>query len=120
LIYAIFSRSDRQPGRKRADDRIAQAVDYLRKNLHEDMAVPGLAWRFTLSTTHFRNLFKAYTDRSPKEFMVFLRITKAQELLSGGMRIKEVAERVGFKDEFYFMRMFKKLTGTPPGKFVKA
>ena len=52
------------------------------------------------------------------DFITSLRISRAKQLLAEGKSIKEVAALVGYSDVFYFMRIFKKVTGITPGQFV--
>ncbi len=80
--------------------------------------ISRLSQRVGMSASHFRRLFKEHTGRSPQAFITALRISKAKELLAEGMRVGEVAEHVGYDDAFYFMRVFKQLTGVSAGKFV--
>ncbi len=50
-----------------------------------------------------------------------LRIEKAKQLLSTGFyTTNDIATRTGFHDVYYFSKVFKKFTGTTPGKYVKS
>jgi len=98
--------------------RMEKVVAYLAEHFDEDVPIEDLAERFNISVSHFRRVFKAFTGRSPRQFVTSLRISKAKQLLSQGMTIKEVAALVGYEDLFYFMRMFKKTTGVSPGRFA--
>lgn len=52
---------------------------------------------------------------SPIACLVRLRVEKAQELLwFTEQPVKQIAAAVGFVDEFYFSRQFKKLVGHSP------
>ncbi|MBN1673548.1 MAG: helix-turn-helix transcriptional regulator [Kiritimatiellae bacterium] len=109
----------RQAQRPRhTDAAMEDAVAHLRAHYAEAPAIPALARRAGLSSTHFRRLFRAYTGSSPKDFLTAQRVSKAKELLASGLPIKETAARVGYEDPFYFMRVFKKVVGVPPGRFV--
>ena len=99
------------------DSSIEKAISYMRTNYQKNISVNAYAGYANLSETHFRRLFKQRTGRSPKEFLISLRISKAKELLSRGVPIKEAAAFVGWDDEFYFMRIFKKVSGISAGKF---
>lgn len=47
-----------------------------------------------------------------------MKIDKAKELiLEGDIKIKAVAQTLGFTDEFYFSRIFKRMTGISPSEF---
>lgn len=55
-----------------------------------------------------------------QEYIHKLKISKAKELLYSGQSIKEIAYSLGFQDEKYFMRLFKKYENVTPTEFRKA
>jgi len=55
---------------------------------------------------------------TPKEFIISRKISKAKEFLFARIPIKEAADMLGFRDESYFRKVFKKVTGITPGQFV--
>ena len=55
---------------------------------------------------------------APQQYHMQLRINRAKELLEDrDNRVNEVAVRVGFGDQFYFSRMFRKYTGLSPSQW---
>ena len=98
---------------------INKTVKHMRHFYDKDIPIKEFANYAGLSETHFRRLFKEHVGCSPKDFIISLRISKAKEYLSTGVSIKETAARLGFNDPFYFMRLFKKVSGSAPGKFIK-
>lgn len=56
---------------------------------------------------------------SPKEFIISRKISKAKEYISAQVPVKEVAYLLGFNNEFYFRRVFKKIVGITPREFLK-
>ncbi|WP_080838171.1 helix-turn-helix domain-containing protein [Cohnella massiliensis] len=56
---------------------------------------------------------------SPYAYLVQLRLRKAKELLIGAsdVTVKEIAERVGFRDASHFVATFRRKTGLPPRQF---
>ena len=61
---------------------------------------------------------KETTGYSVIEFFNKIKVDRAKELIiEGDKKIKEVAQVLGFTDEFYFSRIFKKIEGTSPSKF---
>lgn len=97
---------------------IARAVDYLTRNAACSVSIPELARLAGVSETHFRRLFREHTGRSPTQFLAAARISRAKELLTRGVPVKIAAAEVGYRDVFYFSRVFKQLTGTSPGRFA--
>ena len=52
---------------------------------------------------------------------VFLKVLKAKELLADEtLSIDAIAEMVGYKDYFYFTKVFKKTEGISPSKYRKS
>ncbi len=102
------------------DARIRSAVRRLEAGLGSDASIKELAKSSGLSEVHFRRLFRKSTGRSPAEFIISMRISKAKEYLARGMPVKEVAERLGYRDQFYFMKSFRRHAGTTPARFRKS
>jgi len=82
-------------------------------------AIPGLAAQCGLSESHFRRRFQALMGSSPVEFINAARIAAAKERLVAGTTIKAVAAELGFRDEFYFMRTFRRVAGMTVGAFLR-
>ena len=59
--------------------------------------------------------------QSPIDYLTGYRISEACSLLKNtGLSIAEIAVSVGFFDQFYFSRVFKKVKGVPPIKYLAA
>ncbi|MNI36476.1 HTH-type transcriptional activator Btr [compost metagenome] len=77
-----------------------------------------LAELVQLSYTYLSRAFKEITGYSVIEFFNKLKMDKAKALLlEDGMKIKDVAQTLGYSDEFYFSRLFKKMEGVSPSEF---
>jgi AraC-like DNA-binding protein len=98
---------------------ITRATDYIRQNATAKTSVSQLAQRCCLSETHFRRLFKQYTGRTPKDYILAAQISKAKQLLAQGISIKQTAMQIGCEDVCYFMRIFKKHTNQTAAQFQK-
>jgi YesN/AraC family two-component response regulator len=63
-------------------------------------------------------VFKDQTGESPINYLINLRLEKAKNLLvSTESPIKSIAQAVGYKDAYYFSKLFKKYCGHSPCKF---
>ena len=71
-----------------------------------------------LSSAYLSRVFKETTGYSVIEFFNKIKVDKAKELIiEGDKKVKEVAQILGFTDEFYFSRIFKKIEGISPSEF---
>ncbi len=96
-------------------DRIERIVARMHANVGRVDAVGDLAAEAGLSESRFRLLFRELTGCSVTRYQNRLRITTARDLLaSGHYSVGEVAEELGFRDVYYFSRLFKRFTGQPP------
>jgi AraC-like DNA-binding protein len=65
-----------------------------------------------LSRDHLRRRFIAATGVTPRDYLIDLRLSRAQRLLAGGgFSIAEIAHMTGFADQRYFSRLFRARTG---------
>jgi len=93
-------------------------LQYLENNLKEDLTLKMVADHFYFSPSYFSELFKDYSSLTFNKYVSKLRLKKAAELLNKGcFRVYEVAIRVGFNDEKYFHRVFKKEFGVTPDEY---
>jgi len=94
------------------------AKSFLDKNYQLDISLDQLAKYVHLNPTYFSSQFKHQTGYSFVEYRNMLRINHSKELLSvKDMPVNELAEKIGYKDSKYFIKVFKKLTGMTPGEY---
>ncbi|MDF2958938.1 MAG: transcriptional regulator, AraC family [Paenibacillus sp.] len=89
--------------------------EYMLQHYRTPIKVGELARLVERSPNYVIAMFKEITGQTPLEFMLHLRISKAQELLlQTRMTHGEIAEYLGFYDSSYFHRIFKRLAGCSP------
>ncbi len=102
------------------NSRISFAKNYIEQNYDKEIFISELAKQMGYSMPHLINKFKAHYGITPKAFISRVRILKAKELLLSTDKLsREVAYCLGFADELYFIRFFKKHTGLTPKQFRK-
>jgi AraC-like DNA-binding protein len=73
-----------------------------------------------ISPNHFHRIFTETLNTTPLNYMLNLRLSQAIGLLSStSLNIKEIALKVGYDNEFYFSRIFKKHFGICPSDIRK-
>ncbi len=98
---------------RKADLNIVK--QYIVENFTRQLTLEELAKIANLNPNYFSALYKETFSISPFDYIAKLRINKAKQLLlDKNIRLKTVAEEVGYSDEFYFSRVFKKIEGLSP------
>lgn len=99
-------------------DPIMQSIDYIEKHYSDsDLNMTAVAESMGLSYQYFSELFHLQTGRLFSEYLMDYRMKEACRLLLRGIRVSEVAERVGYQYPHSFVRAFKKLYGVSPNVF---
>jgi AraC-like DNA-binding protein len=83
-------------------------------------AITAVAARMGYQTDYLNRIFKQATGQTLREYRDARVVEKASRLLREGRRVKEVCEVLGFLDQNYFARWFKKYTGLQPRRFAGA
>jgi len=97
---------------------VDQAIKYMQQNLHRPLPISELSQFCCASRHHLAHVFKKTTGISPLQYALQLRMEKAQRLLADhSFQVKQVAQKMGFDDPFYFSRLFKKVIGLSPRAF---
>ena len=96
------------------------AIQYINDHYSEELSLETISNIVGLNSVYFSTMFKKETKRSFVEFLTGIRIEKAAELLvNSSYNISEIAWKVGYQDEKYFMRVFKKTMGLTCAKYRK-
>ena len=104
-----------------AGDYVRAAVNMMENEYHSGITVEDIAERLHLNRSHFSTTFKRVTGRSPREYLMSLRMKKAAELLCiKGLGVTVTAASVGYPDVFSFSRAFKNRYGVSPSEYIKA
>lgn len=120
LLLAEFLPADAQSIPPQELLEFLPTLEYIENNLDSVLTNDELAALHSWHPTYFANRFSKVLGISPRNYIINKRIEKARQLLwLGQQTISAVAREVGFSDEYYFSRVFKKLTGLPPGRYLK-
>jgi len=105
-------------GRHRSFDNV---IEHMRQHLGDGLSLADIARKAGLSVARFSALFRAQTGFSPVQYHIRLRIQAACRLFdTTGLNVSEVAVKVGYPDQYYFSRIFRKVMGMPPRTYRSA
>ena len=84
----------------------------------QELTVKSAAEALHVSVVYLGQVFKKETELSFNQYVNFIRIKKAQQLLLHTRQtINEIADVIGYNNTNYFSKMFKKLNGLTPKEF---
>lgn len=127
LVYALLFEIARVNGKepdaaagKTNTMQLEQAIAYVEENYRRNFRIADLADECHMSETHFRRVFQEKMNMTPIEYVNFVRIKKACELIDRtDISMEEVAEQVGFVTPSTFNRNFRRIIGTSPYQWKK-
>lgn len=98
---------------------ILKVKNYIDQNYYsDDINLDFLSSHFYINSCHLSSTFKKITGESLVEYITKRRINEAKSLLKNDdIKLAEVAEKVGYKDYYYFSKLFKKHVGISPLKY---
>lgn len=100
------------------NDVVSRAMLYMKSNFHKKIDLPEIAAFCEISVSHFCLIFKKQTSYAPIEYLIFIRMQKACNLLEfSSLKIKKIAINVGYDDAYYFSRVFKRTIGKSPTSY---
>jgi AraC-like DNA-binding protein len=107
-----------EPRKKDWRSSLDTVIEYMQENLAQPLRLEDFAREAELSVSHFSELFRAQTGQSPMAYFIHLRVRLACRLLDlSDKPIKVVAIETGYRDPYYFSRVFKKAMGLSPEKY---
>jgi two-component system response regulator YesN len=99
---------------------IREIAKFIEAHYREELSLHDIASRFFLSREYISRKFKQEFGVNLSDFLTEIRINKAKLLLlNPNLRISDVADAVGYQDEKYFSKVFKKACGCTPAEYRK-
>lgn len=103
--------------RKKMNILIQKSYEFVEKNFSHPIGLNDLADYLGVTPQYISSLLSTHTSQGFTNILAKQRIEKAKELLQKNMKIKEIAYLVGFQNQNYFAKTFKKITGYTPKEY---
>lgn len=102
-------------------NNMQEIQEFLLENYQQDISLQEIADRFFLSREYISRKFKYEFKKTITDYLTKIRIEKAKQLLEiSSLKIYEIAHYVGYQNEKYFSKVFKKLVGLTPNEYRNA
>lgn len=99
----------------RSSSVVGLALTYIDEHYEGGLTLRQVAEHCHINTSYLGQIFRKETGKSFTDYVNELRIAQAKRLLlQPELKVYEIAERVGFTDYHYFLKIFKKVTGITP------
>ncbi|NOU95892.1 response regulator [Paenibacillus sp. LMG 31456] len=93
---------------------------YLDNHFHENISLKEITEQFHFSPQYISKKFRETFHTTIVAYLTDMKIEKAKALLSHtNLSVHEISNQIGYEDENYFSKVFKKQTGTPPLQYRK-
>ena len=117
ILFILMHRKVREI--KPAKENILDITkEYIHNNFSGELYIEHIATLAHVSTSYLSRIFKKQTGMSPMQYITYLRISTAKQLLkSKRYTVDQIAEMTGFSSPSYFWRIFKNTVGVTPSHY---
>ncbi len=119
LLTAIEEEeANQQRPAQREDWPVLELMEAIRFAPEADWTVEAMGQRVGLSRSQLHRRFAAVAGMSPTAFVIEQRLERAGQLLRGtDLTLEAIADRLGYRDVFFFAKQFKEKKGLAPGRY---
>ncbi|MFB9277099.1 response regulator [Cohnella cellulosilytica] len=101
-----------------AHPEVKKIIRYIEHNYDQEISLASLARHVMMGENYVSALFKKKTGETLIHYLHRIRIEKAIEYLrSTDLPVSQIGQNVGFMNDNYFIKIFKRMTGTTPSQF---
>jgi len=112
----LHKRSEQAPKAGRFE--IDKVIAFMLKHIARLLTLEEMAAHFYYSPSHFSRRFRDKTELAPIDYFIRLKMQRACELLdTSSLQVGEIGRLLGYDDQYYFSRIFKKVMHASPRNF---
>lgn len=120
VILARKKRMTEQAIHREQQKQINKVLELIYRNMDKELTVEDMAKECCQSVGYFSHLFREAVGMPPHAYLTEIRMERARELLTHTDRsVADIGTEVGYTDQNYFSRCFKRHTGIAPSAYRK-
>lgn len=123
ILYSIYSQALKSLYKDyyKSNHLFSNIVAFISEHYSDfNLTIKTIASFADISETQLRRIFKTQINTTPIQYVTFIRLEYAKQmLLNSNYSIEEISRSVGITDSYYFSRLFKKEMGISPSAYRK-
>ena len=121
LPFKFFDTHSESTDNTGYDERLSDAKRYIKDNLGFNITCKQVAQHCYLSVKQLSRIFVKYEGMTLMKYITKAKTEAAEQYLAdSNMSLKDISEKLGFCNEYYFNTFFKKNAGLSPGDYRKS
>ena len=119
-LFFRFQEKEQEQPKADSPEFFGNIEKHLQEHLSEPLSLQELSELFAISQAYMSRLFRKYTGQSYNQYLTGIRMERAKQLMreNSGLFVRDIAELVGYRDQFYFSRIFHAYTGQSPADYL--
>lgn len=118
LIELTSAVSEHLQNTRGMSEPIKKVIEYITLNYTQDISISDLTELSHMSASYLSKIFKAETKQTITQYIASYRCRQAAEMLKGTtLPISDISIYVGYSDNNYFVKVFKKFYGVTPSAY---
>lgn len=118
LDFAVDYLKNFQSSQDLNSSQIDKAIEYIRKNIHQNISRSEIASSIYMNPEYLSRLFKKEKGISLSDYVIQEKLKIASSLLKGtNLSISIIASNIGYTNFSYFTQVFKKVYGVSPSEY---
>jgi AraC-like DNA-binding protein len=116
LLLELFTMPFSDGNVMSAAQLVERIEGYFHNNISNHITLSMLCSEMNYSKVHLCRIFKKLKHTTPIGYFIQLKIEKAQSIIKEcpALTLADIADSLGFKDVYYFSKVFKRVTGQTP------
>jgi len=116
-ILELLCRKSKESRRDIEHFNLQRILHFIDEHIYEDLSMDTMSDHLNISSSHIYRILRNSYNKTFIEYLTERKLEKACELLRQGIKVKEVADMLGYSSSKYFIHVFKRYKGSPPNQY---